>query len=222
MKLIFCIPGNMFSKSFLTSWTRTLQWCHDMDIDYDVSMTYIPIIYHCRNQLMGGSRTSPKTLKPFGGNVHYDWIIWIDSDQVWDPEDIAQLLTNADHKIVTGMVLMNDNKHYNVSVYTEKTRDNCKWLTREDVDFSGERFKVQECGMGFMAVQRGVFEQLEYPWFFPTAHDDGDVLWFEAEDGSFVNRVKKLGIDVWADPLIQVGHEKVRVLRADSPHGDMV
>jgi hypothetical protein len=171
---------------------------------------------------MGGSRTSPKTLKPFNGEVDYDWIIWIDSDQVWDPEDIAQLLTNADHKIVTGMVLMNNNKHYNVSAYDDNKRDKRRWLVREDVNIDAGRFVTPECGMGFMAVQRGVFEQLEYPWFFPIAHDDGDVLWFEAEDGSFCNRIKKLGIDIWVDPLIQVGHEKVRILRGDSAHGDMV
>lgn len=209
-----------FSKSFLVSWTRTLQWCHDNDIDYDVSITYIPIVYHARNQLLGGSRMSPKTLKPFNGELDYDWIVWLDSDQVWDPEDLAQLLTDPTHKVVTGMVLMNDNIHYNISTVDESKRDKRRWLTRDDVDFNGDCFTTPECGMGFMVVQRGVFEQLEYPWFFPTEHDDGDMRWFEAEDGSFCNRVTKLGIDIWVDPKVQVGHEKVRVLYGDSPHGE--
>lgn len=222
MKLVFCLPGNTFSRSFLASWTRTLQWCHDNDIDYAVSIVYIPIIYHARNQILGGSRTSPKSLKPFNGEIEYDWLVWIDSDQVWQPEDLEQMLTNPDHKVVTGLALFNDNEHFAVSTYDETKRDNRRWLTRDDIDVDAGRFITPECGMGFMVVQRGVFEQLEYPWFFPTAHDEGDVLWFEAEDGSFCNRIKKLGIDIWVDPAVQVGHEKVRILYKDSPHGEPV
>jgi GR25 family glycosyltransferase involved in LPS biosynthesis len=219
MRLVFCLPGHSFSKSFLTSWTQTIQWCHDNDIDYSVSIVYIPIIYHARNQILGGSRISPKNLKPFNGKIEYDWLVWIDSDQVWEPEDIAQLLTNPDHKVVTGMVLFNDNEHFAVSAYDADTFDRRRWLTRDDINVEAGRFITPECGMGFMVVQYGVFEQLEYPWFFPTAHDEGDRLWFESEDGSFCNRIKKLGIDIWVDPAVQIGHEKARILHKDSPHG---
>ena len=217
MKLIFCIPGNTFSKAFLISWTQTLQLCHDNDIEYDVSIVYIPIIYHARNQLLGGGRYTPRTFKPFGGNVDYDWIIWIDSDQVWTPEDIAQLISNPEHKVVSGMVLMYDNEHFNISKYNEDMYDKRRWLTRADVEIGSERFITPECGMGFMGVQRGVFEQLEYPWFFPMPHDEEDVLWFEAEDGSFCNRITELGIDIWVDPKLQIGHEKHRILTATVP-----
>jgi hypothetical protein len=219
MKLVFCIPGNTFSKAFLISWTQTLQWCHDNDISYDVSITYIPIIYHARNMLMGGTRYTPRTFKPFNGAIDYDWIIWIDSDQIWNPSDIEQIISNPEHKVVTGMVLMYDNEHFNVSTYDDTSYDKRRWLTREDVDIGGERFTTPECGMGFMAVQKGVFEQLEYPWFFPMPHDEEEVLWFEAEDGSFCNRITELGIEIWVDPKLQIGHEKHRILTAELPLG---
>lgn len=212
MKLIFCIPGISFSKTFLACWTRTLAWCHDNGIEYDVSITYVPIVYHARNQLLGGTRHTPKSFKPFGGHVKYDWIIWIDSDQVWTEDDLAQLLTNPDHKIVTGMVLMHNNVHFNISAYSDEAIDKRRWITREDVNFEGERFTTPECGMGFMAVQYGVLEDLEYPWFSPTIHEDDEMLWFEAEDGSFCNRVTAKGYQIWVDPKIQVGHEKSWVL----------
>lgn len=170
---------------------------------------------------MGGTRSSPKTFKPFDGQLDYDWIVWLDSDQTWEPEDLEKMLSNPDHKVVTGCVLMNDNKHFNISKYKKNGIDDRTWLTRKDIVGKTERFITPECGMGFMVVQKGVFEQLEYPWFFPTEHDTGDVRWFEAEDGSFCNRIAKLGIDIWVDPRVQIGHEKVRILRADYPHGTM-
>lgn len=219
MKIIFCIPGHSFSKSFLSCWTQTLIWCHENDIDIDVSMTYIPIIYHARNQLLGGDRYTPRTFKPFDGKVDYDWIVWIDSDQTWTVEDLARLISNPEHKVVSGMVLMSDNKHYNISTYDETRYDKRRWLTRDEVDLNGERFKTPECGMGFMAVQKGIFEALEYPWFFPMPHDEGHTLWFEAEDGSFTNRVTEMGVDIWVDPKLQIGHEKSRILIGTLPYG---
>jgi GT2 family glycosyltransferase len=169
--------------------------------------------------LLGGDRYTPRTFKPFSGQVDYDWLIWIDSDQVWGPEDIAQLISNPEHKVVVGPILMYDNEHFNVSTYDEVKYDKRRWLTRDDFNMDGERFTTPECGMGFMGVQKGVFEQLEYPWFFTMPHDEEEVLWFEAEDGSFCNRVTELGIDIWVDPKIKVGHEKPRILSGIHPKG---
>lgn len=220
MKLVFCIPGMTFSKTFLACWTQTIAWCHDNGIDYDVSLTYVPIVYHARNQLLGGTRfNTPKDFKPFNGEADYDWIIWIDSDQTWSTDDLAGLLSNPDHKIVTGMVLMSNDHNYNISTYDETKVDKRRWLTREDIDFNGDRFTTPECGMGFMAVQKGVFESLEYPWFFPTEHNSENLRWFEAEDGSFCNRITALGYSIWVDPKIQIGHEKSRILHGDVKGG---
>ena len=221
MKLVFCLPGDSFSKSWLCSWNDTIRWLYKNKIEYVTVNAYSPIIYSCRNWLLGAKGNAPKSFKPFNGIIEYDWIIWIDSDCIWKPEDLEKLISNNDHKIVTGMYIQHDNKTYAqaISFTTEETKDikHLHWLERERVDINGSRFKLGASGMGFMAVKSGVFESFECPWFSPIPHEYENT--FLSEDVSFCCKVTQLGYTIWADPSIQIKHEKLWLLSGDSITG---
>jgi hypothetical protein len=74
--------------------------------------------------------------------------------------------------------------------------------------------------MGFMAVQKGVFESMECPFYRPVEYEiKYDTTAFLSEDTGFCHRAINAGYQVWADPRIQVQHEKAWLLSGNSEHG---
>lgn len=220
MKLVFCFPGQSFSKNWMAAWNDTIRWLYKNNIEYITINAYSPVIYNCRNMLLGATGNPPRTFQPFNGTVDYDWIIWIDSDNIWTPADLEQLISNAEHKIVTGLYIQHDNKTYAQAVFHGDSKTNLLWLPKELVQVNGNRFQVAATGMGFMAVQKGVFESMECPFFRPVEYEVNDeTTAFLSEDTGFCHRAINAGYDVWADPQIQIQHEKAWLLSGDSNHG---
>ena len=75
-------------------------------------------------------------------------------------------------------------------------------------------FTVDYTGFGWVLIKKGVFENLEYPWFAPKMQvfESGDVQDMCGEDVSFCLDAKEAGYEIWCDPKIRVGHEKTRVI----------
>ena len=113
LNIIFCIPGNSFSNKFLQCWTNLLAWCHSNNITPYLSTAYSSNVFFVRNMCLKGNNLDGIHQKPFQGKINYDYIMWIDSDQVFSPEQFSQLLKH-DKDIVSGMYIMADNMHYAV------------------------------------------------------------------------------------------------------------
>jgi hypothetical protein len=76
-----------------------------------------------------------------------------------------------------------------------------------------EVYPIDWAGMGWMLIQKGVMESIKYPWFGPRFVRVTATLtdtW--SEDLSFALAAKEAGYDIWLDPLIRLGHEKVRII----------
>jgi GT2 family glycosyltransferase len=75
-------------------------------------------------------------------------------------------------------------------------------------------FTVDYTGFGWVLIKKGVFENLEYPWFAPKMQvfDSGEVQDMCGEDVSFCLDAKEAGYEIWCDPKIRVGHEKTRII----------
>jgi hypothetical protein len=208
MKVIFCIPGNSFSNRFLKCWTNLTRELHKRDIEYELLSQYIPNVYQVRSLLLGADRKFGQYQTPWQGKKDYDYIMWIDSDQVFEPNDFFKLLEH-DKDIVSGLYLrkpqgdtLND-----VPIEFACFNENGKRLYTNEVN--GELRKVWSNGMGWMLVKKGVFEKIEYPWFGPIIEGLG----FHGEDVSFQLRAKDVGFDSNVDTSIIVGHEKEVVLK---------
>jgi hypothetical protein len=214
MKIVFCIPGNNFSQHWLKCWNKTVRWLAKNNIDWDVSSYYDPIIYNCRNIILGGVKEKGKVQSPWQGQLQYDWQIWIDSDMIWTTNDIEQLISHADKDIVTGFYMRGSDDTTTTSV---ADFDGKSWiqLDRSDIDPNGDLMLVDATGFGFLAIKNGVVESLEYPWFRPVIYEDEGNWAFMTEDSGFCHMAKAAGFEIYADPKVRLGHEKTRVLHPD-------
>ena len=208
IKVIFCIPGNSFSNRFLKCWTNLTRELHKKNIEYELLSQYIPNVYKVRSLLLGADRKFGQYQTPWQGKKDYDYIMWIDSDQVFEPNDFFKLLEH-DKDIVSGLYLrkpqgdtLND-----IPIEFACFNEDGKMLYTNEVN--GELRKVWSNGMGWMLVKKGVFEKIEYPWFGPIITGLG----FHGEDVSFQLRAKDVGFDSYVDTSIVVGHEKGVVLK---------
>jgi hypothetical protein len=85
--------------------------------------------------------------------------------------------------------------------------------TVESITKRKKPFTVDYIGGGFMMVAKGVFENMEYPWWGPQLQKfENGIQDYTGEDVSLCRTAQQLGIDIIVDPRIRVGHEKIRCL----------
>ena len=216
MKIVFCLPGKTFSHNFLRSWTSTIDWCSKSGIQFKYHARQGSNIYHLRSTCLNGDILAGRNQVPFQGKVDYDYIMWIDSDQVFEPEQIQKLI-NHNTDIVSGLYLMEDCRNFacveNFDSAFFLKNGYFKFLTPPDIKNKTDLIPVSFNGMGFMLIKKGVFETVGYPWFEPVALNvNDDIRDFCSEDASFCIRATKQGFTVFVDPTVVVGHEKTYVI----------
>ena len=172
-----------------------------------------------RTKCLGASIERGVNQKPFDGKVDYDYILWIDSDMVFQPEDFFKLLEH-DKDVVSGIYKMSDDVNY-ATVENMDEQFFEEWLYYpflQDKDIEakkGKLFKVDYQGMGFLLVKNGIFEEMKYPWFYPRLlkwKNHPNWADFPFDDVEFCMRARENGYDIFIDPKIRLGHEKVKIL----------
>lgn len=211
MKLIICLPGNNFSGNWLDSFLAFYNWCIKNKITVMISRRESCNIYYVRNMCLGGDSTKGESQKPFQGSIDYDYMLWVDSDNVFSIEDFLKLY-NLNKEIASGLYLTQNGKNFaTVKDWDEefyKKHGAFEFLTLENVKNNKEPFVVDYTGFGFILIKRGVFEKLQYPWFRPIWKKFGNINEFTMEDVSFCHLVRELGMKVWVHPEVIVKHEK--------------
>jgi GT2 family glycosyltransferase len=215
MRIIACLPGASYSGNFLHCWTALLDHCYKKNFQIMISQQYSPNIYYVRNMCLGADIRRGIHQKPYNGEIDYDYILWIDSDIVFRTEHFDKLLySNKD--IVSGLYLMSDGEQYaTVENWDEdyfKKNGYFKFLTPELIKDKKEQFPVAYTGFGFMLIKKGVFENMEYPWFRPEYVQIGNATDFTMEDVGFCLNARKKGYKIFIDPTVIVGHEKKKIL----------
>ena len=209
--IIFCLPGNSFSGRFLDCWSNLLTYCMTKGIKFAVSRRESCNIYYVRNMCLGADVSRGENQKPFNGDIDYDYLMWIDSDMVFNPQQFERLLSH-NKDIVSGLYLMDSGKQFaTVKDWDEeffKKNGYFQFMTMEDIKGRKELMEVSYTGFGFMLIKKGVFESMTYPWFKPIEKRIGNMVDFCMEDVAFCLRAKENGYKIYIDPLIKVGHEK--------------
>lgn len=216
LTIVFCIPGEEFSNRFLIGWSNLLSALPRFNMIPLLSNGVSSNVYYARSKCLGGDVLRGISQKPFNGQIDYDYLMWIDSDSVFTPEQFFQLFSHK-KDIVSGMYLMTDCIHFTT---VEKCDDDFfmkngtyQFMTREDVEKKSELFEIDYTGMGFMLMKRGVMESLKYPWFRALDHViSADIEDFSSEDASLCFRLRDNGYKIYVDPAVRVGHEKRKVL----------
>ena len=211
MKLIICLPGNNFSGNWLDSFLAFYNWCIKNKITVMISRRESCNIYYVRNMCLGGDSTKGESQKPFQGSIDYDYMLWVDSDNVFTTNDFIKLY-QLKKEIASGLYLTQNGKNFaTVKDWDEefyKKHGAFEFLTPENIKNNKEPFVVDYTGFGFILIKRGVFEKLQYPWFRPIWKKFGNINEFTMEDVSFCHLVRELGMKVWVHPEVIVKHEK--------------
>lgn len=215
MKIIFCLPGPSFSGRFLSCWTELYHTCLANRITPILSQRYSCNIYYVRTNCLGADVTRGENQKPFDGKIDYDYIMWIDSDIVFNPKQFLDLLKHK-KDISSGLYLMEGGQNFAcVKDWDEKffeKNGHFQFLSPKDIEKDKSLIKVNYVGMGWMLVKKGVFESIKYPWFEPIRKTIGGYTDFTMEDVAFCHKAIEQGHDIYVDPNIIVGHEKTVVL----------
>jgi len=216
-KIVFCIPGSNYSIRFMRCWTDLVKELEKSEYDWDCTFHYNPEVHMTRNQILGGMAKSRKDIIPWKGIREYDYIMWIDSDIIFKPEDVFKLLKH-DKDIVSGLYYVLQGPTINDCPYRFAcgTLENNN-LTLKDIKDFNKLIEVKGNGMGFMLIKKGVFEKIEFPWFEPTSFEyrgsGEDLIAFYSEDLSFQIKARDQGFISYVDPNVIVGHEKLVILQ---------
>ena len=226
-KIVFGIPGDNFSSKFLLSWTATINalW-ESKKYDIVVSTGVSSYVTFARMQTLGLDVMRGISQKPFD-NMDFDIWITIDSDIIFTPQQIMDLIESTEkHPVVSGMYRMSNLTSYAIvkdwdTDYFAKN-GTFKFLTPEDVtkwktETQLKYLPVHYTGLGFFAITKEVLRKMTYPYFNSELQeiitDDGKILRdICSEDVAFCKNIIKLGIPIVVNTDIRVGHNKLIVI----------
>ena len=213
--IVICCPGNSFTGKFLTSLTYLIRHLTSKGFKVLFSSTFTRNIYEVRNKCLMGKPEEGLDQLLFDGQ-EYDYILWLDDDIVFTPEDFEKLY-KEDKDVISGLYLMaNGSQYAAVEVWDEEyfqENGTFQFLNKQDIKTRLLPFTVEYVGFGFLLFKKGVFEQLKYPWFEPTYLQIKDCQDFSMEDVTLCLKLKEKLIDVYVHPEVIVGHQKQIELR---------
>lgn len=226
-KIIIGLPGNTFTNNFVISWTRALYALWESG-KYDVvvapgSSSFVPF---ARMRTMGLDVLRGFDQKPFN-DIDYDLYITIDSDMVFSPKNLIDLIENTEiHPVVAGYYMMSDlNSTVVVKDWdTEHFAKNgtFQFMTQNDINTwssaTGSRFiPVSYVGMGFFAIKKEVLNKLKYPYFNADLQkiigsNGKELVDMCSEDVAFCKNIQNAGYEIFVDSTLRIGHEKSLII----------
>ena len=219
MKVVLALPGKSFSGTFLMNWTQTIMSLSKKGYEVVVTNEYSSYVTYSRMKTLGLDVLRGADQVPFGGTLNYDVWLTIDSDIIFTPEQVIELIEDTKkYPVVSGLYRMQDRVHF-ATVQEWDVEYFKKYGSFEFMrDLPTDKYiSVAYSGMGFFACRRGVIEKLKYPYFsYPLVEieaEDGKILRDTcSEDVSFCKNLTDAGFEIMVNTDLHVGHEKTLVV----------
>ncbi|MCA9333853.1 hypothetical protein KC963_02295 [Candidatus Saccharibacteria bacterium] len=194
MKILIgiCTGGTIHAQT-VVSLIGALDRLKEEQIDFTVSI-----------QIGGYKQASMNRLVEQAKKGGFDYYMSIDCDMIFPKDGIIRLLDN--HKDIVGA---------NYSVRGTAVNGNPREAVVKVVDENGKKlnlplsslpkslFKCFSLGNGFTLYKMSVFDKIPEPWFEAREDENGD---FSTEDVHFMAKAYEVGIGVWCNPQIKIGH----------------
>ena len=221
-KVIIALPGRTYSGRFMMNLLNTMMVMKSRGYDVILTNEYSSYVTFSRMKTLGLDVLKGVDQKPFDGKIDYDVWLTIDSDIVFTPEQVIELIEDTNtHPVVSGVYRMEDLKHYacvkewNVDYF--KKMGTFQFVKVDDFERAPKFVSVAYNGMGFFACRKEVIEKLKYPYFsYPLIEiegKDGNVLKDTcSEDVAFCKNITDVGFEVIVNTTLRVGHEKTLVI----------
>lgn len=212
-KLVLALPGNSWDVNFQINLIKLQSYLADKKINYMMSVEGGSNVSFVREKCLGINEEDVclvKQIKPFRGEVDYEYIMWIDSDIMFEPEWVERLM-NYDLDIVSGFYKKAPG-YYTATVYKDDP-EALYAMTDKDLENKTELIRLKANGMGFLMVKKGVFESIPRPWFLTTLFDYGVGPRQVGEDIYFCLIAGQAGYKIYGDPTMKCGHIKKSILK---------
>lgn len=227
-RVVIAVPGTQFSNNFLISWSQSLYVLWEQGYEVIISPGSSSYVTFARMRTLGLDVLRGPSQKPFNGELNYDVFVSIDSDVIFSPIMLMELIETTDlQPVVSGYYMMADGKHmsvvkdWDISYFGQNGR--FQFLTQPDIeswskDHPDERFmEASYSGMGFFACRREVLESMTYPYFDAPLQkipmpDGSQLIDLCSEDVAFAKNLQAQGYKINVHMGLRVGHEKTVVL----------
>lgn len=161
-------------------------------------------------------RNRQKVIEQWNKTKSSEWLLFIDSDIVFTPDDVAKILHFADRKkrpLISGIYFIYYVKETSLPeprpcvFILEENPINLKKIPKMPVD---SLVKIDAAGLGFCLIHRSVISKLiktspEESFFYEHGNRDG---YFLGEDVTFFVKAKRAGIQAYAHTGIVLKHIK--------------
>lgn len=128
-----------------------------------------------------------------------DYLMFVDSDMTFPPDGIKKLLS-YDKDIIGGMYNMKTLPLVNTIKIAD---DEGNFISSDGAEIpTNHIFKCFSVPTGFMLIKLEAIKSLDKPFDFGT-NEKGELI---GEDVYFCMQAHKIGLDVWCDPTIKIGH----------------
>ncbi len=171
---------------------------HDPERAMVINQRESSIVHWCRNGLANSFLSFNAKCRE---DQRMDYILWIDSDMIFQPEHL-QMLLDADKDIVSGMYCTRKEPWIPAAGYcSRQTKWKCEAIEQWNVGVQ----EVDYVGFGFVLVKRRVLENVPMPFFTPRRrrnHQAGEY----GEDISFCLKAKTAGFKIHVHTDALIGH----------------
>lgn len=221
-KVVIALPGRTYSGRFMMNLLNTMMIMKSRGYDVILTNEYSSYVTFSRMKTLGLDVLKGVDQKPFDGKIDYDVWLTIDSDIVFSPEQVIELVENTKtYPVVSGVYRMEDLKHYacvkewNVEYF--KKMGTFQFVKVDDFERAPKFVSVAYNGMGFFACRKEVIEKLKYPYFsYPLIEiegKDGVIIRDTcSEDVAFCKNLTDAGMEIIVNTTLRVGHEKTLVI----------
>jgi GT2 family glycosyltransferase len=152
-----------------------------------------------------------KTMMQWNNNFKADYVLHLDSDMVFESEDVFKLIKSAkenDLDIVSGIYFTKSQSGTHPLVFKEIKDKNIKNGSIEYLStYPSKLFEADGVGFGFLLCKPKVYADLfkKYGWFF---FDYERTQWGQncGEDVVWCKRVREEGYRIMVEPKIILGH----------------
>jgi|UniRef100_A0A6C0CNN5 hypothetical protein len=220
-KVIVAFPGREYSGDFLMVWSETLLALTKEGYQIALVNQYSSFVPFARMKTLGLDVLRGKDQKPFDGKLDYDVWLTIDSDVIFTPKQVMEIIEDTDkHPVVSGMYRLGTTQYSPVQEWnTEYFKKNgyFEFMSKDSIDPNKKYISVAYNGMGLFACTKEVLESLKYPYFHHPPieldlEDGNSVTEMVSEDVAFCRNIKEAGYDITVNTNIVVGHEKKLIL----------
>lgn len=215
--VIFAFPGKDYSGDFLMMWSDCLMKLSELGYRVALANNYSAYVPFTRMMNLGLNILRGADQKPYDGKVDYDVWVTIDSDIIFSPKQVIELIEDTDkYPVISGtyrmmgMDTLSAVKEWDTAYFIKN--GSYKYLGLDELDKDVKHHEVVYTGMGFFACTREVLEKLEHPYFnYPHEEimiNGKNVIQVFSEDVSFCKRITDAGFKIWVNVDLRVGHEK--------------